>query len=220
VIASEAISMIRFRTGRDSSGHIQDSSLFPELDLEMRDLRRQLMERAPEWFASVNTSPTFVGTEIVTPGDFWKMIRLEELVSGSGTTAQYIEVSHADALRPQGLSRLAWREEGTRIKITPPEDVAGVLGWRLTYLPLESAIINDNNDFISLPDGFEQIVVLRVCATVAIRCHDEEKADRFTAKADAMLPPLLASFGRRRGVHARPGATATRTGYYRRGGVP
>jgi hypothetical protein len=227
VIASEAISMIRFRTGRDNSGHFLDSSLYPELDLEVRKLRRVLQDRVPKAFTTSTTAPSISGNEITVPATFDKIVRLEELASGSGTTARYVEVPAADVLRPQDGSPLAWREEGNKIILTPPDDVTSVLGWRLTYVANTSVVINDGTDLLDVPSGFEEVVVLRVSATVLERTKDEEAAARFRLLADGnpaagvkgVLDELLSAFRRRYGVHARPGFTPTRA-YGRRGGIP
>lgn len=231
MIAIVAINAIRFRTGRDNSGHVQDASLYPELEIETKNLRNYLAEKVPGAFEFSTTSPTVnADGEIVVPNDYRKMIRLERLLSGSGLTAHYVDVPPANPLRPQDNSQLCWRETNFqfRLALSPPQDVSTVLGWRLTYVSVPSITIDTSNDLVDVPDGFEEIVIYRVAATVAIRCHDEEKASYFREVVDGnpakgtkgLLAELVQALRRRHGAHSRPGATPTR-GYIRSsGGLP
>lgn len=229
MIASEAISMIRFKTGRDNTGHVTDASLYPELQLETRNLRNWLAEKVPSAFENVESLTIESNGDIIVPADYRKMIRLEQLTSGSGTTARYDEVPHANMLRPQDGAGLTWRETEFhfRLAISPPDSAVLVTSYRLTYVSVAGLTITDGNGLIDVPDGFEQVVVYRVCSTVCMRAHDEEKAAYFDLKVDGipgqkpgLLDELTRALRRRTGVHARPGFTATR-GYYRsRGGIP
>lgn len=229
MIASEACNMVRFKTGRDSSGHIQDTSLYPELQLETRNLRNWLAEQVPSAFRNeTDLTPESDGT-IIMPSDYRKMIWLNRLVSGSGTTARYEEVPRANPLRPQDGAGICWDETEFhfRLALYPP-DQAVLSTYRSAYVSVSGVDINDANDTVDVPDGFEQVVVYRVCTTVCIRTHDEEKAAYFTGLVDGnpaagqpgLLEKLTRALRRRGGNHARPGFTATR-GYYRsRGGIP
>jgi hypothetical protein len=221
MLSQHELTFIGAVTGRDSSGHVTDAQIYSWLDLEVKNLRRYLADRVPEPFTKNTTTLTVSNAEITVPADWERTIRLERLVSGSGTTAIYTEIDVADPMRPQdGGTGFQFREEGTKLLITPADQAAAIQGYRLTYISTPTTI-DGTGDAVDLPAGCEQIAILRVQSHVALRCKDPELAAIFTGmvEGNGVTPGLLkqqtAALKRRYGRHVRVGFTPTRSRRWR-----
>lgn len=209
--AQTAQDIIRAGTGRDNSGHVTETQIYQWLDLEVKNLRRYISDRVPEPFTKSTTTLTVSNAEITVPADWERTIRLERLVSGSGTSAIYSEIDVADPLRPQsGGVGFQFREEGTKLIVTPIPEAASISGYRLTYLYTPTTI-DDDADTVDLPSGCEQIAILRVQTHVALRCKDEVYAGIFERQAEKLLAQQVQALKRRYGRHVRVGFTPTRS---------
>jgi hypothetical protein len=195
MLVSAAITHIRNRTGHDTDQQIVDSTmLLPWIEQETRRVRRELSLKVPALYEQL-TGPVNVaaGTSFVTISSgiatsFERLLGVSRRVLGSGGSASSAGDEWVDVpVWEEDSPWLGYREEWAVIRFYPPDIAPG--DYRFRWIQgITTAAFTTSTDLnvISgtaggLPQGFEEIVIELVCATVANRVPGDDPTPHLQA---------------------------------------
>ncbi len=217
MLVSAAITHIRNRTGHDVDGQISDTTmLLPWIEQEARRVRRELSMKVPEHYEQLigpNNLASGLSSFTISSliGSFERITGVAKRVRGSGATPnsagdEWVELDVYD----YGSPWLGYREEGDTLRFYPPDKAPG--DYRVRYVQgLTNAAFTTSTDLnlvtgsaAGLPQGMEEVVIERVCATVCTRVPGDDPAPHL-AEAERIWRSQLASQRARYGRSIKPG---------------
>lgn len=203
---ADARTQLRTVTAHDSDTQITDAQINSWFDQEVARVRRDLRLVAPQLYQVLSGTTTltsvvpFVDLTAFTPAfeSVWRV----EMQSGS----VWVDVPVSDEFEPDG-GDLVYREhsiDGTwpdRLTFSPDSLAAGAV-VRVAYHCVPTA------NTVDVPSGFEDVVIMRTAAKVALRCFDDP--GNFIALADRTWESQRKAIRRRYGAQPQPGLRLTK----------
>lgn len=191
---------VRTHTAHDSDTQVTDTQLTAQVDTEYKNLRRQLATIAPELFVTTTTPTVAAGASTIAKPSDYERLWLLERQTGSGL---YYPVECVAPLNARASSVLNVTENVSTLDLYPTSLAPG--SYRLSYL---AGVTAGYTTVAGIPDGYEHVIVMRVCAMVARR-HEEDPT-HFLREADSLMKDIKRDLCRRYGAHGRSILNVTR----------
>lgn len=206
---AEARTAIRAATDQEASdetaAQVLGTQLNTWIDLEHKQLRRELSQIVPSLYTAVGSEQTPNATTgaLTMPSDYERLVRVEIKI---GSTWYPVEEA-SDGLSPH-LRELCVREEGSTLFLAP---VATATSYtvRIVYVQSVATLSADSGTggVLLVPDGCEDIILARVEARVQTRFQRDPSPH--IARAREVLREQKKYLRKRYGTTAQPGLRVT-----------